>query len=81
MFQFLDWRWLWRLGTSYGFPWRMSRLNLQLIPTHPNRVAGLGFMGDAQRFFWIIVGALSAMAAGVLGTQTVFGGIPLHSGH
>ena len=55
LFQFLVWRWLWRLFIWYGFLWRMSRLDLRLIPTHPDRAAGLGFVGDAQRFFWIIV--------------------------
>jgi hypothetical protein len=77
LFQFLFWRWLWRLGIWYGFLWRMSRLDLQLIATHPDRAAGLGFVGDVQRFFWIIVVAFSATAAGVLGNEIVFGGIPL----
>ena len=77
LFQFLLWRWLWRLGIWYGFLMRMSRLDLRLIPTHPDRAAGLGFVGDAQRFFWIIVVAFSATAAGVLGNEIVFGGIPL----
>jgi hypothetical protein len=57
----------------------MSRLDLQLIPTHPDRAAGLGFVGDAQRFFWIIVVALSVTTAGVLGNEIVFGGVPLSS--
>jgi hypothetical protein len=57
----------------------MSRLDLQPIPTHPDRAAGLGFVGDAQRFFWIIVCALSAATAGVLANEIVFGGVPLHS--
>jgi hypothetical protein len=79
LFQFLLWRWLWRLCIWYGFLWRMSKLDLQLIPTHPDRAAGLGFVGDAQRFFWIIVLALSATTAGVLGNEIVFGGVPLTS--
>jgi hypothetical protein len=79
LFQFLLWRWLWRLCIWYGFLWRMSKLDLQLIPTHPDRAAGLGFVGDAQRFFWIIVCALSAATAGVLANEIVFGGVPLTS--
>ena len=75
MFQFLLWRWLWRLFIWYGFLWRMSQLDLQLIPTHPDRAAGLGFVGDAQRFFWIIVCALSAATAGVLANEIVFAGV------
>ncbi len=36
-------------------------------------------MGDAQRFFWIILVALSATTAGVLGNEIVFGRVPLTS--
>jgi hypothetical protein len=73
LFQFLLWRWLWRLGIWYGFLWCTSRLDLQLIRTHPDRAAWLGFVGDAQRFFWIIRVAWSATTAGVLGNEIVFG--------
>ena len=77
LFEFLLWRWLWRLAIWYGFLWRMSRLELRLIATHPDRAAGLGFVGDAQRFFWIIVSAFAFTAAGVLGDEIVYGGVPL----
>ena len=79
LFQFLLWRWLWRLLIWYGFLWRMSRLDLRLIATHPDRAAGLGFVGDAQRFFWIIVSAFAFTAAGILGDEIVYGGVPLTS--
>jgi len=77
LFEFLLWRWLWRLFIWYGFLWRMSRLDLRLIATHPDRAAGLGFVGDAQRFFWIIVSAFAFTAAGVVGDEIVYGGVPL----
>ncbi len=77
LFQFLLWRWLWRLFIWYVFLWRMSRLDLRLIATHPDRAAGLGFVGDSQRFFWIIVSAFSFTAAGVLGDEIVYGGAHL----
>jgi hypothetical protein len=79
LFEFLLWRWLWRLAIWYGFLWRMSRLDLRLIATHPDRAAGLGFVGDAQRFFWIIVSAFAFTAAGILGDEIVYGGVPLVS--
>ena len=44
LFQFLVWRWLWRFFIWYAFLWRVSRLNLRLIPTHPDGAAGLGFV-------------------------------------
>jgi hypothetical protein len=34
-------------------------------------------VGDAQRFFWIILVALSATTASVLGNEIVFGRVPL----
>ena len=79
LFQFLVWRWLWRLLIWYGFLWRMSRLELRLIATHPDRAAGLGFVGDAQRFFWIIVSAFAFATAGVLADEIVYAGVPLAS--
>jgi len=79
LFQFLCWRWLWRLFIWYGFLARMSKLQLRLIPTHPDRAAGLGFVGDAQRFFWIIALAISAAVAGGLANEVVYTGVPLNS--
>ena len=57
----------------------MSRLELRLIATHPDRAAGLGFVGDAQRFFWIIVSAFAFATAGVLADEIVYAGVPLAS--
>jgi hypothetical protein len=77
LFQFLAWRWLWRLSIWYCFLWRMTRLDLRVIPTHPDRAGGLGFVGEAQRSFWIVVVAVSAAAAGVLANEIVFARVPL----
>ena len=79
LFEFLLWRWLWRLLIWYVFLWRMSRLRLRLIPTHPDRAGGLGFLGDTQRYFWIIVSAFSVTSAGVLADEIVYAGVPLTS--
>ena len=45
LFEFLLWRWLWRLLIWYVFLWRMSRLDLRLIATHPDRAGGVGIPG------------------------------------
>jgi hypothetical protein len=60
VFQFLLglglWKWLlWAL-----FAFRFSRLDLQLIPTHPDRHGGLGFLGLAPIAFAPISFAASA---------------------
>jgi len=79
LFQFLAWRWLWRLLIWYRFLWLVSKLDLRLIPTHPDRSAGLGFVGDTQRVFWTIVVACSTTFAGILANEIVYGGVPLKS--
>jgi hypothetical protein len=79
LFQFLVWRWLWRLLIWYWFLWKVSRLDLRLIPTHPDRSAGLGFVGDTQRVFWTIAFACSTTFAGILANEIVYGGIALKS--
>jgi hypothetical protein len=77
LFQFLFWRWLWRLFLWGQFLWRMSRLHLQLIPTHPDEAGGLGFVGEAHRFFSVILFAFWTSTAGVLANDVVYDKIPL----
>jgi hypothetical protein len=43
-FQFLLLRWYFRLLIWTRFLWQVSRVELSLIPTHPDRAAGLGFL-------------------------------------
>ncbi len=43
---------LWRIAVISGiiwarFLWQVSRIDLDLIPTHPDRSAGLGFLGGS----------------------------------
>ena len=45
IYQFLIYRWLWRTFIWCRFLRRVSKLDLQLIPTHPDQAAGLGFLG------------------------------------
>jgi hypothetical protein len=70
--QFLILRWLWRLFLWGQFLWRMNRLRLRLVPTHPDQAGGLAFVGEAQRFFGIVLLAYSIGAAGVLANSIVY---------
>ena len=49
LFQFLVFRWIWRLFLWFQLLSRIRRLDLQLFPTHADGAAGLGFVGEAQR--------------------------------
>src|SRR5688572_7238385 len=42
LFRFLLLRWLWRLGMWWRALWRLSRMDLHLLPGHPDRAAGIG---------------------------------------
>ncbi len=44
--QFIVLRWYFRLFLWGRLLWQISRLDLNLVPTHPDRCCGLGFMGE-----------------------------------
>ncbi len=77
LFQFLILRWLWRMFLWAQFLWRMSRLNLQLMPTHPDEAGGLAFVGEAQRYFSIIVVGYSLAVASVIANSVLYDKLPL----
>jgi hypothetical protein len=47
IFQFLLLRWYFRLFIWMLFLWQVSRIDLSLVPTHPDRVGGLGFLANS----------------------------------
>ena len=51
LFQFLLMRWYFRLFIWTRFLWQVSRLDLSLVPTHPDRVGGLGFLANTVYAF------------------------------
>jgi hypothetical protein len=61
--QFFLWRWLWRLTIWTLFLWEVSRLRLNLIATHTDMAAGLGFLGVAHVSLSIFPFALSCVLA------------------
>jgi hypothetical protein len=77
LFQFLVLRWLWWQFLWGQFLWRVSKLHLQLIPTHPDEAAGLAFVGEAQRSFRIVLFAFSIVVSGVLANAVVYDHVPL----
>ena len=51
LFQFLLLRWYFRLFIWARFLWQVSRIELRLVPTHPDRVGGLGFLSNTVYAF------------------------------
>ena len=51
IFQFLLVRWIYRIFIWARFLWHVSRIDLSLVPTHPDRVGGLGFLSNTVYAF------------------------------
>jgi hypothetical protein len=60
LFRFLLLRWLFRLGMWWHFLWRLSRLDLRLMASHPDGAAGLVYLEVVQQRLVPLVLALSA---------------------
>jgi hypothetical protein len=58
--------WVWRLLLWTRFLWRVSRLDLQLVPAHPDRAAGLMFVAHSLRVCSMLGFAVGAIVAGPL---------------
>ncbi len=63
LFLFLVFRWLWRFLIWAALLWRASRLPLQLMPLHPDRCGGLGFLTLFPGIFSGLVLALGCVIA------------------
>jgi hypothetical protein len=63
LFRFLLFRWLWRMLVWAWLLRQISRLNLVLMSTHPDKAAGLGFLSEGQLGFSSIAFAGSVVIA------------------
>lgn len=77
--QFVLLRWYWRFFIWYRFLWQVSRINLHLVSTHPDRCAGLAFLGKSAYAFGPILFAQGAMLAGVVASRVLYRGERLTS--
>lgn len=68
----LGWAWRWILWTR--FLWLMARLDLRLVPSHPDRAAGLTFAAYSVRACWPLGLAFGAIVAGVVANSVVHQG-------
>ena len=79
IFQFILLRWYVRFFIWFRFLWQISRLNLHLVPTHPDRAGGVGFLGKSAYAFSPILFAQGASFAGLVASRVVYGGENLFS--
>ena len=77
IFQFLLCRWYLRLFIWARFLWQVSRIDLSLVPTHPDRVGGLGFLANTAYAFTVLAVAHGALLAGPLSNRIFFLGAAL----
>jgi hypothetical protein len=70
-------RWLWRYALWVYLLRRVSKLDLVLLPAHPDRLGGLGFLLFAQRQFGLLAAALGTVVAGHFANELVLLAQPL----
>jgi hypothetical protein len=75
--QFLMLRWLYRIVIWTRFLWQVSRIELNLIPTHPDRNGGLGFLAGSAHAFSPLLASFSAMSAGIVASRIFHEGASL----
>ena len=75
--QFLMLRWYLWIFTWARFLWQVSRIRLELAPTHPDRAGGLGFLESSGHIFLMVAVAHGALAAGPIASLILFKGAAL----
>jgi hypothetical protein len=69
LFQFLLVRWYYRVFIWARFLWQVSRIELSLVPTHPDGVGGLGFLSKTVHAFTLLAVAHGAMVASLIANR------------
>jgi hypothetical protein len=77
LFQFIAFRWYFRIFIWARFLWQTSRLNLNLIPTHPDHACGLGFLAMTSMLFAPLIMAHGVVFAGLIANSIFFAGAKL----
>jgi hypothetical protein len=69
VFQFLQCRWYFRLFIWMRFLWQVSRIDLAIIPTHPDRTGGLGFLMNTVYAFVPVLAAHGVLLSGFIASR------------
>ena len=81
LFQFLLFRWYYKVLVWGRFLWQVSRLPLRLVPTHPDGRAGLGFLAEMALAFSPLLLAHGVVLSGTIADRIFFAGrsLPEHA--
>ncbi len=79
VFQFLLARWYLRMFNWFVFLWQVSKLDLNLLPTHSDLSAGLGFLIRCAYAFGYVLLAQSSLLAGYIAGQGMYSGQDVRS--
>ena len=77
LFQFLLLRWYFRMYIWARFLWQVSRIDLNVLPTHPDRCGGLGFLSLVGQAFGPVLVAQGVLLAGMISNKIFFAGAKL----
>jgi len=72
--QFILLRWYLRLLIWFRFLWQVSRMDLHLVSTHPDRAGGISFLGKSTYAFGPFLFAQGALLSGLIATRVLYGG-------
>jgi hypothetical protein len=72
LFQFILFRWYFRLFVWMRFLWQVTRSDLSLVPTHPDRAGGLGFLSLTVVAFAPLLLAHGVLLAGMIAHRIFF---------
>ncbi|MGO9933158.1 MAG: hypothetical protein ACLPV8_15305 [Steroidobacteraceae bacterium] len=70
--QFLLLRWYFRMFIWTRFLWQVSNIELRLLPTHPDRCGGLGFISLVRLAFAPLLLAQGVLLAGLIADRIFF---------
>lgn len=77
LFQFMLLRWYFRIFIWARFLWQVSRIDMSLVSTHPDRVGGLGFLSATAFAFVPLALAHGAVLSGMIANRILHVGTPL----
>ena len=77
IFQFLLMRWYFRIFIWARFLWQVSRIDFSLVPSHPDRFGGLGFLSNTVFAFTPLAVAHGGLLSGFIANRIFYLGAAL----